>query len=109
MQLACTERLWGSATQVALSRDRALEPREHTLAEQWIPRRHIGKDPGQPPQLACTGFAAGQRDSGRLESAGQNTRCAGTQAQGWRTLVAPLRGAHGTHAGSPAQDGLGNM
>ena len=53
-QLACTGRLRGSATQVAWSRDRALEAREHTLAELWIPRRRIGKGPGQPPQLACT-------------------------------------------------------
>ena len=29
--------------------------RGNTVAEQWIPRRHIGKGPGQPPQLACTG------------------------------------------------------
>ena len=36
------------------SRDRTLEAREHTLAEQWIPRRHIGKGTGQPPQLTCT-------------------------------------------------------
>ena len=37
------------------SQDRALVAREHTLAELWIPRRRIGKGPGQPPQLACTG------------------------------------------------------
>ena len=41
------------------SQDRALEAREHTLAELWIPRRHIGKGPGQPPQLACTGRLQG--------------------------------------------------
>ena len=33
--------------------------RGNTLAEQWIPRRHIGKGPGQPPQLACTGRLQG--------------------------------------------------
>ena len=42
------------------SQDRALEAREHTLAELWIPRRRIGKGPGQPPQLACTGRLQGR-------------------------------------------------
>ena len=36
------------------SQDRALEAREHTLAELWIPRRRIGKGTGQPPPLAST-------------------------------------------------------
>ena len=36
------------------SQDRALEAREHTLAELCIPRRRIGKGTGQPPQLAST-------------------------------------------------------
>ena len=31
----------------------------NTLAELWIPRRRIGKGPGQPPQLACTGRLRG--------------------------------------------------
>ena len=44
----------GQRDSVAWSRDRALEAREHTLAELWIPRRRIGKGTGQPPQLACT-------------------------------------------------------
>ena len=42
------------------SQDRALEARKHTLAELWIPRRRIGKGPGQPPQLACTGRLQGR-------------------------------------------------
>ena len=42
------------------------------LAEQWIPRRHIGKGPGQPPQLACTGWLQGSATESRLES-GQST------------------------------------
>ena len=42
------------------SQDRALEAMEHTLAELWIPRRRIGKGPGQPPQLACTGWLRGR-------------------------------------------------
>ena len=49
----------GQRDSVAWSRDRALEAREHTLAELWIPRRRIGKGPGQPPQLASTGRLRG--------------------------------------------------
>ena len=30
------------------------------LVELWIPRRRIGKGPGQPPQLACTGRLRGR-------------------------------------------------
>ena len=44
--------------------------REHALAEQWIPR-HIGKGPGQPPQLACTGrLARLSKSSGSRDSVG---------------------------------------
>ena len=69
-QLACTGRLWDSATQVAWSRDRALEAREHTLAEQWIPRRHIGKGTGQPPQLVSTRLLQGRATQSRGQSTG---------------------------------------
>ena len=78
-QLACTGRLRGSSTQVAWSRDRALEAREHA-------RRAV--DPSethwQGPRIAAAASlhraAAGQRDSGRLES-GQSTRGEGTHAR----------------------------
>ena len=39
--------------------------REHTLAEQWIPRTRIGKGPGQPPQLACRGRLQGRATQGQ--------------------------------------------
>ena len=150
-QLACTGRLRAGRLESGQSSRR----RGNTLAELLIPRRRIGKGPGQPPQLASTGRlrgsatqvawnrrdsavdaqgtqarravrtlvspfparAPGQHamqgrqhktacgnmcDSGRKESAGQSSRCTGTQAQGWRTLVAPLRKLQGTHAGSPS-------
>ena len=59
---ACTWRLRGRA------RVRTEHRRPgNTLAEQWIPRRHIGKGPGQPPQLACTGRLRGSATRGRLE------------------------------------------
>ena len=77
-QLACTGRLWGSA-QGDSSQNRAIEAREHTLAELWIPRRRIGKGTGQPPQLPSTRRLQGRRDSG-LES-GQSSRGEGTRSQ----------------------------
>ena len=68
------------------SEDRAQEAREHTLAEQWIPRTRIGKGPGQPPQLACTRAAAGQGDSESrdraLEAQGTHARRAGCGSRG---------------------------
>ena len=81
-QLACTGLLQGRATQ---SQRQSTGGEEHALAEQWIPRRHIGKGPGQPPQLACTRVAAGQGDSGRLET------------EHWR------RGTHARRAVDPAE------
>ena len=78
------------------SQDRALEAREHTLAELCIPRSTHWQGHRIAAAASLHREAAGQRVSGRLESAGQSTRCAGTQAQGWRTLVAPLRGPQGT-------------
>ena len=61
------------------SQDRALEAREYTLLELWIPRRRIDKGPGQPPQLACTGRLRGRASRVRTE----HRRRGNTLAEQW--------------------------
>ena len=57
---------------------------EHTLAEQWIPRRRIGKGPGQPPQLACTGRLQGRATQVETEHKRRGCAAAKTWRVGWQ-------------------------
>ena len=74
-----------AAGQGESSQDRAQEAREHTLAEQWIPRRRIGKGIGQPPQLASTRLLQGRATRAQRQStggAGTHARRAGCGSRG---------------------------